>query len=111
MKEREEREKEREGRVGGERDLNTVALIGHHDAAASIECYAHGAIELGLCRLRRVRHTDAASYLCVCVCVCVRACVCVLCSVCIKATFARHHACVRMYPHWYMLVRTLNSLI
>ena len=57
--------------MGGERDLDTVALIGHHDAAASIECYAHGAIELGLCRLRRVRHTDAASYLCVCVCVCV----------------------------------------
>ena len=53
--------------MGGERDLDTVALIGHHDAAASIECYAHGAIELGLCRLRRVRNTDAASYLCVCV--------------------------------------------
>ena len=64
--------------MGGERDLDTVALIGHHDAAASIECYAHGAIELGLCRLRRVRHTDAASYLCVCVCVCACVCVCIV---------------------------------
>ena len=70
--------------MGGERDLDTVALIGHHDAAASIECYAHGAIELGLCRLRRVRHTDAASYLCVCVCVCVCVRVCVYCVPCVS---------------------------